>query len=232
MFELLIFGGGGVDVSPVGEIEYTAPATYTFTVPPGVSSVSCLIIGAGAQCAAPLGAYSVRGGRSGSIRYRNNIPVTPGEKYTIKVGSGGTRVQASVASYYRNAQSTTDAQTTAFGMMASYSADVSVTSELSDTVFGVDCLVEPIANGSASGQSLGADTSTFTEGATTVNLKAIGRDLAGNPTVREIPMSGGNCGAGGSGVSPSTSSGYKAVGAGGHGGVKIIWGDGREFPSA
>tara|TARA_Y100001972_G_scaffold117222_1_gene155973 strand:- start:646 stop:1512 length:867 start_codon:yes stop_codon:yes gene_type:complete len=77
--------GGGAEV--VGQQEFTTPGTYTFTVPPGVTSVSVVCIGAGG-CG---GAYGAGGG---SLAYKNNIAVTPGATHTVVVGQTNTTTQA------------------------------------------------------------------------------------------------------------------------------------------
>lgn len=69
---------------PVGQIEYTTAGTYSFTVPNRVSNVSVVAVGGGAA-----GDYSIGGG-GGALAYVNNIPVTPGNVYTVIVGASGT----------------------------------------------------------------------------------------------------------------------------------------------
>jgi hypothetical protein len=72
---------------PFGEAAYTTPGTYSWTAPPGVTSVSALAVGGGGG-----GTFSSNGGRGGSgggLGWRNNIPVVPGQSYTVIVGAGG-----------------------------------------------------------------------------------------------------------------------------------------------
>ena len=88
---------------PVGQQAYTTSGSYTFTVPPGVTSISVVCIGAGGgggnatnpdePGAGGGGGESgrndgVSGGAGGALCY-GTIPVTPGESLTIVVGSGG-----------------------------------------------------------------------------------------------------------------------------------------------
>ena len=68
-------GGAGV-----GQQEFTTPGTYTFTVPSGVTSVSVVCVGAG-------GAGGAYGAGGGSLAYKNNITVTPGQSHTVVVGA-------------------------------------------------------------------------------------------------------------------------------------------------
>lgn len=69
--------------SPVGQIAYTTPGTYSFIVPTGVTLISSVLVGAGATGGTGYG------GAGGSLRYINNLPVTPGETLTVFVGNGG-----------------------------------------------------------------------------------------------------------------------------------------------
>ena len=63
-------------------IEFTVPGTYTWVCPAGVSSVDVVCVGGG-------GAYDGGGGGGGGLGYKNNISVTAGESYTVRVGEGG-----------------------------------------------------------------------------------------------------------------------------------------------
>tara|TARA_B100000212_G_scaffold300656_1_gene246096 strand:+ start:1315 stop:3522 length:2208 start_codon:yes stop_codon:yes gene_type:complete len=86
-----IGGGGGGPAAP-GQQEYTTPGTYTWTCPAGVTSVSVVCIGGGGTG----GAY---GGSGGSLAYKNNITVTPGQTYTIIVGNTNSQVSGSPYSF-------------------------------------------------------------------------------------------------------------------------------------
>ena len=70
-------------VAPPGEVVFTANATWT--CPPGVTSVSVVAVGGGGGG----GAFEGGGGGGGGLGWKNNIPVTPGQTYTVVVGSGG-----------------------------------------------------------------------------------------------------------------------------------------------
>jgi len=83
------------DVSPAlqvpfpttGDAVYTLPGTYTWTCPPGVSSISIVAVGGGSAGYGPwTGTY---GGSGGGLGYKNNYPVSPGSTYTVRVGAGG-----------------------------------------------------------------------------------------------------------------------------------------------
>ena len=55
---------------------YTKPGSYTWTVPTGVTRVSVVCIGGGG------GSSSWNGGGGGGLVYKNNLTVTPGNKYS------------------------------------------------------------------------------------------------------------------------------------------------------
>lgn len=71
-----ILAGLGGAAAP-GQQAYTTPGTYSWTCPAGVTSVSVVCIG--------TGSHGVGGG--GELRYKNNIPVTPGNSYQVIVGA-------------------------------------------------------------------------------------------------------------------------------------------------
>lgn len=77
-------------------ISFTTPGTYSWTVPAGVTSVSIVAVGGG--MAGPGGVKTNTGisGQGGSLAYNNNIPVTPGQVYTVVVGAGGTGPTGSI----------------------------------------------------------------------------------------------------------------------------------------
>tara|TARA_B100000401_G_scaffold175064_1_gene117509 strand:+ start:666 stop:1583 length:918 start_codon:yes stop_codon:yes gene_type:complete len=76
-----VAGGGAAG----GQDAYTTAGTYTWTCPVGVTSVSVVCIGAGGT----QGSMSY-GPDGGSLVYKNNISVTPGQNYTIVVGQTNT----------------------------------------------------------------------------------------------------------------------------------------------
>lgn len=71
--------------APPGQQAYTTPGTYTWVAPTGVTSVSVVVVGAGGQGGG-------RGGGGGGLAYKNNMTVTPGSSYTVKVGTSTTSV--------------------------------------------------------------------------------------------------------------------------------------------
>lgn len=77
--------------APQGDVSYTTAGTFSWTCPAGVTSVCVACIGGGGGGAGypSIGAGSTGGG-GGGLGWKNNIPVTPGNSYTVQVGAGGT----------------------------------------------------------------------------------------------------------------------------------------------
>jgi hypothetical protein len=78
--------------------EYTSPGTYSWTCPSGVTSVNVVCIGGGGgggMATSPSASYrDGGGGGGGGLGWKNNISVTPGQSYTVVVGSGGNGASA------------------------------------------------------------------------------------------------------------------------------------------
>ena len=109
-------GGGGS--SPKGQQEYITPGTHTWTCPAGVTSVSVVCIGGGGTG----GAY---GGSGGSLAYKNDITVVPGQTYTIIVGNTNSQISGSPYSF--TAESSSAFGTVASGGEGGYSGSASYT---------------------------------------------------------------------------------------------------------
>ena len=82
-------------VDPVGSQSYTTPGTYTWVAPSGVTTVSVVAVGGGGGGGASNssnipGSGGLGGGYGGGLGYKNNYSVTPGNSYTVVVGSGGS----------------------------------------------------------------------------------------------------------------------------------------------
>lgn len=80
---------GGTKVVVVGQQTYGSSGSYSFTVPDGVTSISCVCVGGGAGG----GVYNVqqRGGPGAGLSYRNNVSVSPGQTINIVVGTRGIK---------------------------------------------------------------------------------------------------------------------------------------------
>lgn len=66
---------GGESGPPQGQQAYTTPGTYSWTAPAGVTSVCVVCVGGGSYKSA------------GGLGWKNNIAVTPGTSYTVRVGN-------------------------------------------------------------------------------------------------------------------------------------------------
>jgi hypothetical protein len=73
-----------------GQIAYTTPGSYNWTVPNGLLNVSAVVVGGGGATytGASNMSYGACGAGGGGLAY-GNISVTPGETLTITVGAGG-----------------------------------------------------------------------------------------------------------------------------------------------
>ena len=90
----LLLGSGGAAAAdfPEGDSLFMMPGTWDWICPPGVDTISVVVIGAGGGrgSASPQDAD---GGGGGGLAYKNNISVTPGSTYTVTVGKGGSAGQ-------------------------------------------------------------------------------------------------------------------------------------------
>lgn len=71
---------------------YTVPGNHYWVVPEGVTNISAVCVGgggAGGGQQSDDGEYGSGGGGGGGLRWRNDIPVTPGDRLHLVVGSGG-----------------------------------------------------------------------------------------------------------------------------------------------
>jgi hypothetical protein len=149
-------------------------------------------------------------GRGGNVRYINDIPVIPGQSYTIVVPPGGAA----------GSMSAIGAPATAFG----YSSE----DPLGGNIQGMDAAPalnsRSVGGGNAAGtlpayNSYGFDIKTWKQYTTR-------QSNWNDPTVRPGNDFGGGGGCYNAGQSYPY---YQSVG--GKGAVRIIWGDGRSFPS-
>ena len=74
-----------------GQQQFLSSGTYSFTVPAGVTSLSCVVIGGGGGSSGCSGSsqYSGAGGGGGGLAY-GTFSVTPGQTVTVLVGAPGT----------------------------------------------------------------------------------------------------------------------------------------------
>lgn len=83
--------GPASETAPVNQIPYTTAGTYTFTVPPTITSISAVCVGGGGGGGGNDGDSdeSGGGGGGGALAYQISIAVTPGESLTVVVGAAG-----------------------------------------------------------------------------------------------------------------------------------------------
>lgn len=86
---LLSSGRAFVPVIP-GQQAFTSPGTYSWIAPAGVTQVCVLCVGGGGGGSSSNGSGGAGGG-GGGLAWKNNIPVVPGQSYTVVVGNIGIR---------------------------------------------------------------------------------------------------------------------------------------------
>jgi hypothetical protein len=93
----------------ISEQIFNTPGTYSWTAPAGVTSVSAVAVGAGGG--GSVGDYMgqdfssqgfSKAGGGGGLGWKNNIPVVPGQTYTVVVGQGGGYAGNGTNSYFIN----------------------------------------------------------------------------------------------------------------------------------
>lgn len=86
MLELMLSINSGPTGIPVINKTFAQPGTFTWVCPAGVTSINCLMISPGQAANFRNAVKQQLGGSGGGLRYKNNIPVTPGVSYTVVVG--------------------------------------------------------------------------------------------------------------------------------------------------
>jgi len=242
----------GVYIDPsVGQVAYTTPGTYSWTVPTGVTSVCVVCVGGGS-----------RGG--GGLAYGNNIAVTPGASLSVQVGSVGQ------ASWFINSStlqgggagltggtSTGSARTGGGAGGGATGGGIGHGGGGAGGYSGTGGVGGNNTNGSAgSGGGGGGGASSQSligyggGGGGGVGLLGEGSNGTGGSGAGSNPQGGGGGSGGSAGAAapPGTNNGGNGGGYGGGGGernagyggsdgagaggaVRIIWGLGRSFPS-
>ena len=80
-----------ISTGSTGQQAYTTPGTYSWTAPAGVTSVSAVAIGGGGggHWGTGFNGNKLGAGGGGALAWVNNIPVVPGNSYTVVVGTAG-----------------------------------------------------------------------------------------------------------------------------------------------
>ena len=238
--------------SPIGQQNYTTPGTYSWTCPADVTSVCAVCVGGGGN---GLGnsTSTITAGGGGGLGWKNNIAVVPGQNYTVVVGAGGAE------SYFIDATTVQGGGGYGFGGEGSYVGDGGSSGGSGVGVWGgggaggyssgaggkggFSSTTAPTAGtGGAGGGGGGASfpaaggggVGILGEGASGagagVNTLDGGHGGSGGGSGGAGSSNGGGFGGaygGGGGVGSTTNPG----GAGGSGAVRLIWGDGRAYPS-
>jgi len=247
---------------PGGQIE-TPPAagTYTFIIPDEVYSICAVCVGSGGIMAWYYDSYRdekvyTSSANGGNLRYKNNIPVSPGDTATMYVGGGGygsvLQINGVSVCSAAGGNSTIDATPNlgdgggnggigppllystlgiGYGGAAGYSGNGG--DGVPAAPYGVDLtlLPTPIFGGGGGG---GSQSATNRSGLLNYLMVAGGGvGLKGEGPSATIIGGGGSGGGNSSGIySEANIPGL--YGGGGHnsiGGIRIIWGPGRRYPS-
>lgn len=102
------FGGDSGIYGPFsgGDSMYTSPGNYTWLCPANVYSVSVVLVGGGGSGGTGVSGdanVAGAGGGGGALGWVNNISVTPGQSYSVRVGAGGAALTA-IGQYGNNGQ--------------------------------------------------------------------------------------------------------------------------------
>lgn len=202
---------------PIGQQSFTDSGIRTWTVPEGVFLVCCVILSAGGQ-AAKFDSNTTRGS-GGGVRWKNNIPVTPGQTFQIVVGNGG------VSNYWSNQQvNANNYITSALGLTVGVGSQGTALSNDVGGGYGGELTWQ--TNNSVKG---GGNSALFNSGSSDAGYNEnsyFGGGGLNIVTGERIVSVGGVGSVGGGGGCNSTTS-Y----AGGNGAVRIIWGQDRAYPS-
>jgi hypothetical protein len=240
-------------IGPIGQQAFTTAGTFTWVAPAGVTSVSVVCVGPGIK-------YFSQYNAGGGLGYKNNISVTPGNSYTVRVGSmEGTQASSSDSYFISNVTVRGGSGTTSGG--GTYTGDGGGNGGASGNL-----TVDPdfflwmygggggaggySGNGGAGGNgneyaSAGGTAGSGgsggggggASGGNSANAKGGGVGLlgqgsngAGGAASSGTPNDG-SPGSGGSGQLYGGGGGEWSAGGTLVGAVRIIWGTGRAFPS-
>lgn len=203
-----------------GSEEWTTPGHYYWKCPPNVHNVSAVVIGGGAG---GDGGYGQQSGGGANLRYKNNIPVTPGNLYSVRVGVGGKSGSGgyhnSSDPVYPNGRD---------GSWSHFSSDGTV-SAAGGTKGGINTATLGGAAGGA-GDGGGNGGSGYNYGTTATNYNGAGGGGAGGYS------SNGGAGGGGNSNGSTGTGGAGGGGAGGQGNAsthtpakRAGWGGGTEL---
>jgi len=251
-----------ITASNAGSQAYTTAGTYTWVAPAGVTSVSVVAVGAGAGGAGNSGGLGLAGGGGGGLAYANNISVTPGNSYAVKVAASSACSSRWSSFNCNTVRATSGGQTNyrfgrAGGTATFGTGFTGGSGGTSSCAYGGGgagaagysgnggnggngaCFCVPFNSGtSGSGGGAGGGATYFSGGG--VGIGGQGASGAGGTAIGPCGSATTQRGKGGSGGSDATNSGgayggggYGNGGAGSDGAVNIYWpGNTRSFPSS
>lgn len=202
----------GEQPAAVGQVMWTAPGSYSWPVPDGVTSICGLAIGTGGAGAS---GYS---GAGAALAWQNAISVRPGEVLTIRIGSSYGQ-----SAIYRGVTRLVGA--------SDGGLDTSVGTVLTGTGFsggrGRLAGTGNQRNGGGAGgyTGAGAGATTVSDGYGGGGSSPLGGTAGGGAAGGNSPFNDGGTYGGGGGWSRDYG------GGGGPGCVRIIWGPDRAYPN-
>lgn len=216
-----------------GQQQWTTAGTYSFIVPANCYSIAAVTIGGGGG-GANTGAdwsYFGGGGGGGGLAYNNAIPVTPGETLTIIVGDGGLGAPIDKSDGYPGDASSIK-RSASFLLNANGGAKGEFNAGLGKG--GVGGSGGGIAGTVAYTGGTGATGSSgsVANGGFSGKYTSNGSNGSTGNSTQSAPNSAnltGGYGTFGTGSAGANSSSPRAKGN--TGGVRIMWGAGRSFPS-
>lgn len=215
-------GLGSNSISPTGQQQWVIPGTYQWVCPPGVFSVCALLIAAGGN--GGVVGTTPSGGYGGGCRWQNNIPVVPGEVYTIVVGDQGPTVTGGARA--RNLNSVTGRSSALGLVVGQYSTGTPLDANVGGGWGGTGSTYMAGGSNVAPGGYAGLYTNGNTPSRSGAND---GKGVKGAQLIANAFSTTIDYGGGGNGLYNYASIAYTYVGA--PGAVRLIWGEGRGYPA-
>ena len=215
---------------PAGQATWESPGTFQWVCPEDVTEVSAFLIGPGQQ--GSVNGTTADGGYGGGSRWKNKIPTVPGATYTIVVASaGGTAPPQSTANIIAPVPSAYG-KSSAFGIMAGNYDQGTTLIRDADNGGGKGGSYSS-ASGSAGATAYGGTAGRLTvDGVNGASGFSGGTNVKTGAATNRSGFSAGVSGGGGIAVPKASNGGtLNAVFLGAHGAVRLIWGDGRKYPS-
>ena len=234
IFDLIMAAAGAAAVPPpviAGQVVFESTSN-SWVVPVGVTSICAVAVGCGGDTA------------GGCLSYKNDIAVTPGETLTIDITTSHSRIVRGGSTVLlrapANSTSVTGAVGTAFGGGANYTdatlGTVGCGGAGGYAGKGGSCstVVGGAGNagtGGAGGAGYHGSTPSAGGGGGGVGLLGMGASGAGG-TASSIGGKGGSGGGdAGNILNPGSYGGGGSYSTPSKGGVRIMWGGGRSYPS-